>query len=278
MALISISGRKNSGKNTVGEIIEYLSQGLYDITSFEDYLDLNLPRNYEQKQWAGKVKQMVALLLGVSVEQLEDREYKEASLGDQWALYFGEYSIDTQNIISRNNTTAYFTTKQRVLKDLAFWADEADLNINDEEFSYSIVEEIVTPRKLMQTLGTDWGRNMIHPDLWVMSTMADYISYSARGSSCEFEESRWIFTDTRFPNELQAVKDRGGLTIEVRRPPVKSDLVYREDGTIDLPHISETALDDAEFDYTIINDGSIADLVEKVRDILIKEKLINENV
>jgi hypothetical protein len=36
----------------------------------------------------------------------------------------------------------------------------------------------------------------------------------------------------------------------------------------------ETALDEAKFDYEIINDGSIEDLVEKVREILIKEKLI----
>jgi hypothetical protein len=39
-------------------------------------------------------------------------------------------------------------------------------------------------------------------------------------------------------------------------------------------HASETALDDAEFDYKIINDGTIEDLVEKVRAILIKEELI----
>ena len=39
-------------------------------------------------------------------------------------------------------------------------------------------------------------------------------------------------------------------------------------------HPSETALDDAEFDYEIINDGTIEDLIEKVKEILIKENII----
>lgn len=36
----------------------------------------------------------------------------------------------------------------------------------------------------------------------------------------------------------------------------------------------ETALDNAKFDYEIINDGTIEDLIEKVRTILITEKII----
>jgi hypothetical protein len=47
------------------------------------------------------------------------------------------------------------------------------------------------------------------------------------------------------------------------RPGVKQD-----------NHSSETDLDDAEFDYTVINDVSIDDLVVKIRRILIKERII----
>jgi hypothetical protein len=36
----------------------------------------------------------------------------------------------------------------------------------------------------------------------------------------------------------------------------------------------ETALDDTEFDYEIENNGTLEDLVEKVREILIKENII----
>ena len=39
-------------------------------------------------------------------------------------------------------------------------------------------------------------------------------------------------------------------------------------------HISETALDNAEFDYVIDNNGTIEELIKQVKKILIKEKII----
>ena len=77
----------------------------------------------------------------------------------------------------------------------------------------------------------------------------------------------WCITDMRFPNEMEAVKERKGITIRVVRHQI-------ETANFKPLHPSETALDDAEFDYEIINDGTIEDLVEKVKEILIKEKLI----
>lgn len=41
---------------------------------------------------------------------------------------------------------------------------------------------------------------------------------------------------------------------------------------------AETALDNAEFDYTIDNNSSIEDLIEKVKSILIKERIINGEI
>jgi len=41
-------------------------------------------------------------------------------------------------------------------------------------------------------------------------------------------------------------------------------------------HLSETALDNYSFDYTIDNNGTIEELIIKVKEILIKEKLINK--
>ena len=77
----------------------------------------------------------------------------------------------------------------------------------------------------------------------------------------------WIITDMRFPNEMEAIVKRGGLTIKVIRPVEKSKTTARL-------HPSETALDKATFDYEIINDGSVDDLIAKVRQILITEKII----
>jgi len=78
----------------------------------------------------------------------------------------------------------------------------------------------------------------------------------------------WIITDMRFPNEMEAIELREGITIRVVRPDMNSLQAM-------IPaHASETALDNSEFDYEIINDGTIEDLIEKVKEILIKENII----
>ena len=110
----------------------------------------------------------------------------------------------------------------------------------------------MTYRQFLQELGTNSMRDNLHSNVWVSALFSDYNT-----------SSRWIITDTRFQNELEAVKSIGGITIRVVRPDIKQD-----------NHPSETSLDDAEFDYTVINDGSIDDLVVKIRRILIKERII----
>ena len=103
----------------------------------------------------------------------------------------------------------------------------------------------------------------------------------------------WCITDMRFPNEMDAVVERKGITIRVVRYPKTVEVSRGPQDIETIPfdptnqkhmdlwkgessrlHASETALDNAEFDYEIINDGTIEDLVEKVREILIKEEII----
>jgi len=56
-----------------------------------------------------------------------------------------------------------------------------------------------TPRFAMQTLGTEWGRILIADGLWIAAAIE-------RAS-----EHPTVFTDVRFPNEMQAVVDAGGI-------------------------------------------------------------------
>jgi hypothetical protein len=138
-----------------------------------------------------------------------------------------------------------------------------------------MITENTTIREFLQTLGTECLRDNLSKNIWTAALFADYKakwvptgdSVAEEDVSLEKEYPNWIITDMRFPNELEAVEEREGITIRVNR----------NNGTraIDVnPHPSETALDDAEFDYVIENDGTIEDLVEKVREILIKEEII----
>ena len=105
----------------------------------------------------------------------------------------------------------------------------------------------MTVRDFLQKLGTDALRNGLHDNVWVNALMADYD-----------EDSNWVITDTRFPNEAQAIKDKGGIVIRVDRPGVKPINT----------HPSETGLDNWKFDYTIANVSDIFDLKQTVEQIL----------
>jgi len=127
----------------------------------------------------------------------------------------------------------------------------------------------MTYREFLQKLGTEGMRVGVHTNIWVNALFSDYnpVTYSDRGG---WEYPNWIITDMRFPNELKAVEEREGITIRVTRPDILSFEA--------MLHPSETALDDAKFDYEIINDGNIEDLVDKVKEILIQEKIIVDGI
>ena len=266
--IIGISGRIGSGKDTVGKIIQYLVARKGDergskvqTMEFLGLTDSNWNSIYRSQDWkikkfAGKLKQIVSILTGIPVEDLEKQEVKDRVLGEEWS-----YIV---NLKGKRVKEAYS-------KDIA--------QINTK----------YTVRQLLQEVGTEAMRDVIHPNIWVNALFADYKKYftsgdfvKSDGTSMELKYPNWIITDMRFPNELQAVKDRGGITIRVNRlknidrlpfPSLVKE--FAEYANVDTQeHSSETALDNAEFDYVIENNGTIEELIKKVRQILNKEKII----
>ena len=233
MPLIGISGKAGAGKDLVGVIIQYLvhTTGIINMEYWEDFKNKStfnqiVFSQYVIKKFADKLKTIVCLLIGCTREQLEDREFKERELGEEWWYYKGR----------NNSLIPYNQTSKRSTEDLIK----------------------PTPRLLLQLIGTDLFRKQLHPNTWVNASFTNYLN------------NAWIFTDVRFPNELEAIKKRKGITIRVNR-----GLVERTGKMIQGPeHISETALDAAKFDYVIENNGTIEELIEQVKKILIKEKII----
>jgi len=264
MAIIAISGKIGSGKDTVGSIIQYLSvdrvrRGVFYETWMSDfYAPGRRNGGWEIKKFAYKLKQVVSLLTGCKVEDLENQEFKNKPLGLEWSTYIG------------TSATSPDVTKQ------------------------SPVYENITYRTMLQKVGTEAIRNNVHENAWVNALFADYLPKYHGGIDLAVNSTapsdvqvfvghpKWIITDMRFPNELEAVKKHGGITIRINRQKEKINVgndtfkhVLNETKNFGIQeHPSETALDNAEFDYVIENDGTIEELIEKVKDILIKEKLI----
>lgn len=127
-----------------------------------------------------------------------------------------------------------------------------------------------TMREVLQALGTECLRDNFYSQVWVNALMSEYTGWTDyRGYPTAEEREKcypqnWIITDTRFPNELQALKEKDAVFIRVNRDSVKSGDQHR----------SETSWQDWNFDYIIENNGSIEQLVDQVREILVKEELI----
>ena len=280
MSIISISGKIGTGKDTVAAIIQYLVWKdrikRKEITSihntFEDFLNISSVgyklSGWEIRRFADKVKDIVCILLNCTREQLEDREFKEAELGEKWWYY--KHNIEG-----------------KILSIAEFDRINA-LNMNLLNSHYTLVKP--TPRLLMQLLGTNCGRIILHPNIWVNSLMIEYKAedvgpvFSKKYYPNSNEKDiivkypNWIISDTRFPNELKAVKDRNGVTIRITRPDFVENALTGEKFPVKVhrqEHESETALDNSEFDYTIDNNGTIDDLRDKVEAILKQEKIIS---
>ena len=322
-------GKIGSGKDVVGQIIQYLtsevgikgtrtfleSQGktLQDGYGYSNFTQYNSP--YEIKKYADKLKDIVCLMIGCTRAELEDRIFKEKELGEEWRVYKYDGKI----------YTTYEEVKELLLKH--HFVGSKSISNFEEMCDYYITTYILTPRLLTQLIGTDCFRDKIHKNSWVNATFSNYKPYEnnyefvegtyiKKCSECgvNFMASKhqheckdcveklnnevvypsWILTDCRFPNECEAIKKRNGILIKIDRPfrfrfPEITEK-FLQSGHIDineylketdfemykkLNHESETALDNyTDFDYIITNDGTIEDLVEKIRLILIKEKVI----
>jgi len=229
--IIGINGKIGSGKDTVGSIIQYLTSECGDINN-KSY------RDYE-----------LFLTMG------------------------GNSNWEIKKFAGKLKEIASLLTGIPIEK------------FEDQEFKKTMLgpEWNMTVRDFLQILGTEGLRNGLHENVWVNALMCDYYvtpnkttnevfqeHFLTGSSSIHYELPNWIITDMRFPNELNAVKAKYGITIHVTRG-------YILKGGLEDPknsHSSETALDGHIFDYYIVNDGTIEELIKKVRQILKEEGLI----
>jgi len=130
------------------------------------------------------------------------------------------------------------------------------LALLDWEYEYEFLTEIKnephpnlfgkTPRELMQFIGTEWGRDMVHPDLWLrrVQTLKKDLT----------NMTHFVISDVRFENEADWVRSEGTL-IHIHRSTIER-----------FPHSSESGVPFKEQDIVIQNDSiSIPELHQTVK-------------
>jgi hypothetical protein len=313
--IIGISGKIGSGKDTVGKIIQYFtsddcSKYCLGLLKLGDSIEGYHNSNWQIKKFADKLKQIVSILTGIPVEDLEKEEIKNSTLGEEWVKYgyadgfYRYYNYGTETTIMNNKQCS----KERY---------EQELIINPQ----TAYKHYYTVRDLLQLIGTEAMRDVIHSNIWVNALFVDYdegfypSTYSLKSNTIrptsKDNTDNWIITDVRFHNELNAILERDGVVIRVNRfvgkrvyvleleqpfenwygevikylgnklyevkdtknkVHIVKDIQLREEEG----HISETELDNVIFPYVISNDGTIEDLVLEVQRVLIELKFLKD--
>ena len=268
--LIGISGKAQVGKNTVAGIIQYLTAKEPFKVSLEKYLNSSWlhtseNNNWQVKSFAYKLKQVVSLLTGIPVGDLEKEEVKQMRLSD-WVVWKLSWLDNYGGGID------LFSDEASALREQQKRIDEGCFYVGNEEV-------VPTVRSMLQVLGTDLLRNQLHPDVFCNALFADYEEsylnntwYDDKDvySVSEHDEllhppeyPAWLISDTRFLNECQAIEQRGGIVIRVERLGLESTSTHR----------SETSLDNHVFAYTLFNDKDIPYLVGQVKTMLKQFKI-----
>ena len=156
------------------------------------------------------------------------------------------------------------------------WREQPDIWWSDK------LGKTITPRYILQYWGTDVIRNGFHDDIWLAS-----LENRLRSAQDDV-----VVTDCRFPNEIAAIRDAGGMILQIQRGPMPEwyTCAHKENTTDadqqwilqdhnelmsqKYPHIhsSEYSWVGHEFDAVLDNSGSLEQLYEQVERLLIKDR------
>lgn len=116
----------------------------------------------------------------------------------------------------------------------------------------------MTPRQMLQLIGTDALRDVVHPDFWVIPMRKKIEEHIRNNRSI-------VISDVRMFNEAELIKKMGGILIKVDRT--------NPDKISSAKHKSELELENfPNWDYIVNNNGTVDDLFKKI-DHIMKDKV-----
>jgi hypothetical protein len=130
----------------------------------------------------------------------------------------------------------------------------------------------LTPRWVLQYWGTEVCRKAFHDDIWIAS-----LENKLRSS-----KDHVVISDCRFPNEIQSIREAGGIIVWVQRGELPDwyDVAVEANQGKNVAinelkmrkiHASETAWVGTKFDVILDNNGSIDDLYNQAKSIISNE-------
>lgn len=123
--------------------------------------------------------------------------------------------------------------------------------LKDRQFKEQVIPWLgKSPRQLLQTLGTDWGRDIVAKDVWRKIGARRIRGAQFLGVPCV------VVPDVRFDDEADLIHDEfGGVIWEVTRPGAQTC----------VGHVSESGLSSIRVDRTLVNAGTLDEFREVVQ-------------
>lgn len=125
----------------------------------------------------------------------------------------------------------------------------------------------LTPRWVLQHIGTEVMRDHFHPDIWIASLERKLLRH----------KGNVVITDCRFFNELGLISQMNGTLIRIERGEIPNWYEVAEKYNKQIPgsvppagvHASEYSSVGYDYDYILDNNSNINDLQKMVKQILI---------
>jgi hypothetical protein len=160
---------------------------------------------------------------------------------------------ETARLLGATHTIEFAEPLYRMISamtDIPVW------QLRDRVFKEQVIPWLgKSPRQLLQTLGTDWGRDLICPDVWIrvakmkIRAAAENANFSSRGTVI-------ALPDLRFDNEAEMIiQEFGGHVLETIRPGAATC----------SSHVSEAGISRRLIDRTLVNGGTLDEFREVVQ-------------
>lgn len=248
--IIGIAGAKNSGKDTIASMINYIFAVGITRATYGDYLikKVKIDNTHADRivHFADNMKDVMSIIFGIPRIAFDDRQKKDNAYWDYFNKTFVSFTDvirDNDAFIINNTDELYYTNP---LSEMIKFA------IKEHKHLY------IKVRTLMQYFGTDICRYFLDENIWIRSAIVKIANVATARRLC-------IIPDVRFANEAEAIQS-------VNEPLYGGVIKVNRNNNKSYEHSSEII--DFTVDYEIDNNGTIMNLFYSVLDIV--SKILNK--
>lgn len=248
--IIGVAGAKNSGKDTIASMINYIFAVGTTRATYSDYLikKVKIDNTHADRivHFADNMKDVMSIIFGIPRAAFDDREKKDNDYWDYFNKSFVSFAgviRDNDSIVIHNIDELYHSNPLSEIIKIA---------IKEDKRIY------IKLRTLMQYFGTDICRTYIDDSIWITSAMFKIVNIADTRRLC-------IIPDVRFANEAEAIQS-------VSEPLYGGVIKVNRNNNESYEHSSEII--DFTVDFEIDNNGTIMNLFYSVLDIV--SKILNK--